>query len=142
MTALALIIAGGALLGLAFFAWQLRQYVPTIGAALLTRPGLAAAALVLSLGAGIVFSTMLASIIAYLQSEKRSDDLAYLAFGLLAVLALTMWSLHRLLGSKLAIDVELWKLRATFAQGEDDAAAVPVRVTNPPEEPVPVEPKP
>lgn len=139
MTALALIIAGGALLGLGFFAWQLRPYVPAIGASLLTRPGLAAAALMLSLGAGIVFSTMLASIIAYLQNEKRSDDLAYLAFGLLAVLALTMWSLHRLLGSKLAIDVELWKMRATFKQGDEPT---PVQVVNPPEQPIPVEPKP
>lgn len=136
MTALVLIIVGGALLGLAFFAWQVRPYLPTIGAALLTRPGLAAGALLLSLGAGIVFSTMLASIIAYLQSEKRSDDLAYLAFGLLGVLALTMWSVHRLLGSKLAIDVELWKLRAKFAQGDEPT---PVTVVNPPEQPVPVE---
>lgn len=136
MTALALIIAGAALLGLAVFVWYIRDYLPAMGAALLTRPGLAAGALLLSLGAGAVFSTMLASIIAYLQNEKRSDDLAYLAFGLLAVLALTMWSLHRLLGSKLAIDVELWKLRAKFAQGEDP---VPVTVVNPPTDPVQTE---
>ncbi len=137
MTLLAIIVAAGALLGLAFFAWQVRPYLPTLGAALLTRPGLAAAALLLSLGAGIVFSTMLASIIAYLQNANRSDDLAYLAFGLLAVLALTMWSLHRLLGSKLAIDVELWKMKAKFAQGED--TPVPVTVVNPASDPVPIE---
>ncbi len=136
MTILAFIVMGGALIGLAAFAWQIRSYYPALGAALLTRPGLAAAALLLSLGAGVVFSTMLASIIAYLQGEKRSDDLAYLAFGLLAVLALTTWSLHRLLGSKLAIDVELWKMKAKFAQGDDP---VPVTVVNPPSDPVQTE---
>jgi hypothetical protein len=136
MTALAFFIAGAALLALGVFVWYIRDHLPALGAALLTRPGLAAGALLLSLGAGAVFSVMLASIIAYLQSEKRSDDLAYLAFGLLAVLALTMWSLHRLLGSKLAIDLELWKLRAKFAQGDEPT---PVTVVNPPSDPVPVE---
>lgn len=136
MSWLVIVLVVGSVLGLSLFTWLLRPYLPTLGAALLTRPGLAAGALLLSLGAGIVFSTMLASIIAYLQSEKRSDDLAYLSFGLLAVLALTMWSLHRLLGSKLAIDVELWKMKAKFAQGEDP---VPVQVVNPPSDPVQTE---
>ena len=87
--------------------------------AALTRPGLALGALLLSAGAGVVFSAMLGSIILYLQGEKRSDDLAYLALGLLLVLSLIMFSLHRLLGSRQAIEVEFWKLKAKLSNGED-----------------------
>lgn len=96
-----------------------REAVQTIWAASLTRPGLALGALGLSAGAGVVFSAMLASIILYLQTEKRSDDLAMLAGGLLLVLGLIMFSLHRLLGSKQAIELEFWKIKAKVSNGED-----------------------
>lgn len=96
-----------------------REAVQALWVAGLTRPGLALGALALSAGAGVVFSAMLASIILYLQTEKRSDDLAMLAGGLLLVLSLIMFSLHRLLGSKQAIELEFWKIKAKVENGED-----------------------
>lgn len=129
-------LIAAALLG--YVLWRAHRHWEAIGASLLTRAGLAAAALVLSFGAGIVFSAMLASIIRYLQTERESDHLAYLAFGLLGVLAITMWSLHRLLGSKQALDVEFWKFKASMTQGDDP---VPVEVVNKASDPVPVEAK-
>lgn len=96
-----------------------RMAIVALWTAALTRPGLALGALALSAGAGVVFSAMLGSIILYLQAEQRSDDLAMLAGGLLLVLSLIMFSLHRLLGSKQAIELEFWKIRAKVENGED-----------------------
>jgi hypothetical protein len=90
-----------------------------IAEACLKREGLAFLAFCASFGAGVVLTAMLAWNILYLQEEKRSDDIAYLAFGMLALLGITQLSLHRLLGSKQAIQLEFWKLKATMSQGDD-----------------------
>lgn len=109
---LLLAAAFGGIVATLFVLLRAKPNYGIIATHLLSRPGLAAAALVLTFGAGAVFSTLLASIIMYLQERGESDALANLAYGLLGVLALLLWSLHRLLGSKQAIDLELWKFRA------------------------------
>lgn len=87
--------------------------------ACLTKPGIAFLAFVAATGAGIAMTGLLAWQIFYLQDAKRSDDIAYLAFGMLALIAVTQLSLHRLLGAKQALEVEFWKLKAKINQGDE-----------------------
>lgn len=91
--------------------------------ACLRREGLAFLAFIGATAAVVVLSAFLAWNIRYLQIEKRSDDIAYLSFGLLVLFGIAQLSLHRLLGSRQALQVEFWKLKATMNQGEDPPGA-------------------
>lgn len=97
--------------------------------------GLAFLAFCAATGAGVVLTAYLIWNTHYLHEKSRSDDVAYLAFGALALLGITQLSLHRLLGSKQAIEIEFWKLKAKLSQGDEP---IPVRVENGSDEPVPV----
>ena len=88
--------------------------------ACLRREGLAFLAFCGASGAGIVLTALLAWNIRYLQEQNRADDIAYLSFGLLALFGITQLSLHRLLGSKQAIELEFFKFKASMNQGGDD----------------------
>jgi hypothetical protein len=101
------------------------QFLLALGRACLRREGLAFLAFCGASGAGVVIAVLLAWNINYLQVMKRSDDIAYIAFGLLTLFGITQLSLHRLLGSKQAIELEFWKLRASINQGDDNAAPNP-----------------
>ena len=99
------------------------QFFIALCRACLRREGLAFLAFCGASGAGVVLAALLAWNIRYLQQQHRSDDIAYLSFGLLILFGITQLSLHRLLGSKQAIELEFWKLKASINQGSDDAAA-------------------
>lgn len=94
------------------------QFILAVCRACLRKEGLAFLAFVAASGAGVALMAMLAWQIVYLQAHERSDDIAYLAFGMLLLIAVTQLSLHRLLGSKQAIELEFWKLKASITQGD------------------------
>lgn len=96
------------------------QFGLAICRACLKREGLAFLAFLGASGAGVVLTILLAWNIRYLQLDHRSDDIAYLSFGLLLLFGITQLSLHRLLGSKQAIELEFFKLKASINQGGDD----------------------
>lgn len=87
--------------------------------ACLKKEGLAFCAFVAAVGAGAVMTAMLAWQVWYLQENVATDAIANLAYGMLLLIAVTQLSLHRLLGSKQAIELEFWKLKANIKQGED-----------------------
>ncbi len=89
-----------------------------IAEACLKREGLAFLALVLSGGAGVVFTGLLGAAMWWLKDAEQWEAIANLAYGLLVTLGLVMFSLHRLLGSKQAIELEFWKIRAKLSQGD------------------------
>lgn len=89
--------------------------------ACLKKEGLAFCAFVAAVGAGAVMTTMLAWNIYYLHDRHQDEAIAYLAYGMLALIGITQLSLHRLLGSKQAIEIEFWKLKAKLNQGDDNA---------------------
>ncbi len=93
--------------------------VRCIAEACLKREGLAFFALVLSGGAGVTLTVMLAWAMSMLGAAEQWAAIENIAYGLLGSLFLMMWSLHRLLGSKQAIEVEFWKLKAKLSQGDD-----------------------
>ena len=97
------------------------QFFVAVCRACLRREGLAFLAFIGASGAGIVIAILLAWNIAFLQGQKQTDDIANLAYGLLVLFGITQISLHRLLGSKQAIELEFWKLKASINQGEGDA---------------------
>lgn len=86
-----------------------------IAEACLKREGLAFGAFLLSAGAGPVLCAMLFWAMRHLADNERHEAIENLAYGLLLTLSLLMWSLHRLLGSKQAIEVEFWKLKAKMS---------------------------
>jgi hypothetical protein len=90
-----------------------------IAEACLKRECLAFLALCLSGGAGVTMTAMLAWAMSMLQGAAQWEAIANIAYGLLLTLGLLMFSLHRLLGSKQAIEVEFWKLKAKLSQGDD-----------------------
>lgn len=96
------------------------QFFSALCRACLRREGLAFFAFVGAVGAGIVLIVYLFWNTQYLHLNHRDDDVAYLAYGTLLLLGITQLSLHRLLGSKQAIDLEFWKLKASISQGGDD----------------------
>lgn len=96
------------------------QFFVAVCRACLRREGLAFLAFVGASGAGVVLAILLAWNISYLQAEHRSDDIARIAYGLLVCFGITQLSLHRLLGSKQAIELEFWKLKANISQGEEE----------------------
>jgi hypothetical protein len=90
-----------------------------IAEACLKREGLAFLAFLLSAGAGPVLCLMLFWAMQRLAGAEQWDAIANLAYGLLLTVALLMWSIHRLLGSKQAIELEFWKLKAKLSQGDE-----------------------
>ena len=95
--------------------------VRCIAEACLRKEGIAFVALMVSLiGAGIL-SFMFYGNLLYLRHERATDEIFYLSCGMLAIIAVTFWSSHRLLGSKQAIEAEFWKLKVKMSQGDNDA---------------------
>ena len=90
--------------------------------ACLRKEGLAFCAFIAASGAGAVMTLLLAWNIHYLQGAARHEAIENIAYGLLATVAITQLSLHRLLGSKQAIEIEFWKLKAKLNQGAGDDA--------------------
>lgn len=90
-----------------------------VGRACLEKAGLAFLALCASVGGGIALTAMLAYAMLALEGAAQWEAIANLAYGLLILLGLVMLSLHRLLGSKLSLDLEFWKLKAGFKQGDE-----------------------
>lgn len=88
----------------------------TLGRACLRKEGLAFLAFVAAVGAGAVMTALLAWNIYYLQGRSQTEAIANLAYGMLVLIAVTQLSLHRLLGSKQAIELEFWKLKANITQ--------------------------
>lgn len=101
------------------------QFFVAVCRACLHKEGLAFLAFVGAVGAGAVMTAMLAWNIHYLQGKDQTEAIANLAYGMLILIAVTQLSMHRLLGSKQAIALEFWKLKATMNQGDDDAPNAP-----------------
>ncbi len=102
--------------------------VRCIAEACLRREGLAFCAFLAAVGFAIVLTVLLVWNITFLQDKDRTDDIAYLAFGILGLFGITQLSIHRLLGAKQAIELEFWKIKAKLSQG-DDLAPTPATVT-------------
>lgn len=89
--------------------------------ACLRKEGLAFCAFLGAVGAGMVLTVLLAWNIRYLHQREQDEAITNIAYGLLLTVAITQLSLHRLLGSKQAIELEFWKLKAKLNQGDSDA---------------------
>lgn len=89
-----------------------------VAEACLKREGLAFLAFCLSAGAGPILTAMLFWAMTKLEAAEQWEAIANLAYGLLFTLGLLMWSLHRLLGSKQAIELEFWKLKAKVSHDQ------------------------
>jgi uncharacterized membrane protein len=98
------------------------QFFIAVCRACLKKEGLAFFAFIGASGAGVAVAVMLGWNIWFLQREHRGDEIANLSYGLLVLFAVTQLSLHRLLGSKLAIEAEVLSAKLKLSQGEDDAA--------------------
>lgn len=94
-----------------------------VARACMHKEGLAFIALMVSLAGAIVLSFMLYGNLLYFRQKGATDQLFYLSCGMLAIIAITFWSSHRLLGSKQAIKAELWDMKLEMNQGGDDGAA-------------------
>lgn len=94
--------------------------VGLVARACLRREGLAFLAFCLSAGAGPILTAMLFWAMVALERAQQWEAIANLAYGLLLTLGLLMWSLHRLLGSKQAIELEFWKLKAKLSNGGEE----------------------
>lgn len=97
------------------------QFFIAMCRACLRREGLAFLAFCGASGAGVVIALLLAWDIYFLQGKGQTDVIANLSYGLLILFGITQLSLHRLLGSKQAIELEFWKLKASINQGDSDA---------------------
>lgn len=86
--------------------------------ACLRKEGLAFLAFIGASGAGVVITALLIWNIAFLQRHNQAEPIANLAYGLLILFGFMQLSLHRLLGSKQAIELEFWKLKANITQGD------------------------
>jgi hypothetical protein len=98
------------------------QFFIAVCRACIRKEGLAFLAFVGASIAGAGVALLLAANIWFLQSKGETDAIANLSYGLLVLFAVTQLSLHRLLGSKQAIELEFWKLKATINQSGDDSA--------------------
>lgn len=90
-----------------------------VAEACLKKEGLAFVALMVSLTGAGVLSFMLWGNLLYFRAAKATDALFYLSCGMLALIGIVFMSAHRLLGSKQAIEIEFWKLKAKLSQGDD-----------------------
>lgn len=89
--------------------------------ACLRKEGLAFIALMVSLGGAIIMSAFLFGNLLYFREQKATDELFYLSCAMLAIIAITFWSSHRLLGSSLAIEAEVLSMKLKLNQGGEDA---------------------
>lgn len=108
---------------LAVFCANFWRRTRLVAEACLRREGLAFGAFLLSAGAGPVLTIMLFRAMVWLREAQQWEAIANLAYGLLLTLGLLMWSVHRLLGSKQAIELEFWKLKAKLTQGDEGGVA-------------------
>lgn len=99
-----------------------------VAEACLRKEGLAFVALMVSLtGTGII-TFMLYGNLLYFRAQTATEQLFYLSCGMLFLIGIMFMSAHRLLGSKQAIELEFWKLKASISQGEDDEPVPPVAI--------------
>lgn len=89
-------------------------------AACLRRETLAFLAFVAAVAGGAVLTGLLFWSMIALREARQWEYIGNIAYGLLLVVGVVMISLHRLLGSKQAIELEFWKLKASITQGEDN----------------------
>lgn len=90
--------------------------ITAIGRACLKKEGIVFLAMcVLTAGCGVL-SGLLGWTIFILQGANKTDEIAFLAYGLLGTLAIGFLSLHKLLAGKQAIQAELWKLKFNVTQ--------------------------
>jgi hypothetical protein len=99
------------------------QFILAICRACLRKEGLTFLALVASVAGAGVLCGLLAWNIAFLQGQKATDSIAWLSYGLLATVALVIFTLMKLLAGKQAIEAELWQFKFKASQGENDAPA-------------------
>jgi hypothetical protein len=93
--------------------------------ACLKKEGLAFVALMVSLSGAGILSLMLWGNLVYFRSKGATEPLFYLSCGMLLLIGIVFMSSHRLLGSKQAIEAELWQLKFKLNQGEDPTSADP-----------------
>jgi hypothetical protein len=94
------------------------QFFIALCRACLRKEGLAFFALVASVAGAGIMCAMLAWAMAMLEGAKRWDAIAWIAYGLLATVALVIFTLMKLLAGKQAIEAELWKFKFKASQGD------------------------
>lgn len=90
--------------------------------ACLRKEGLTFCAFIAAVGAGMTLTVLLGWNISYLHGREQDEAVTNIAYGLLLTVGITQLSLHRLLGSRQAIELEFWKLKAKLNQGDSDGA--------------------
>jgi hypothetical protein len=98
------------------------QFFVALCRACLKKEGLTFLALVASVAGAGILCGLLAWNIAFLQEQNDSASIAWLSYGLLATVALVIFTLMKLLAGKQAIEAELWQFKFKASQGEDDVA--------------------
>ena len=99
------------------------QFFIALCRACLRKEGLTFLALLSSVAGAGILCVMLAWAMAGLQRAQRWDSIAWIAYGLLATVALVIFTLMKLLAGKQAIEAELWQFKFKASQGDDDAPA-------------------
>lgn len=89
----------------------------------LTKPGLALFAAAVSTIGAAVLTGLLGFALDALVLAKQWEPVSFLAYGLLFVIAMVIFSMHRLLAGKQALEAELWKIKFKMSNGEGDAEA-------------------
>ena len=87
-----------------------------IARACLTREGIAFAALAVSVAGAGVLCALLAWAIDILAGARQLEAITNIAYGLLAAVAIILWSIGKLMAGKLAIEAELWKFKLKATQ--------------------------
>jgi len=100
---------------LTFLGWAVRGGLR----ACLRKEGLACAALIASTGGAAVLTAMLFYSLRTLAAAGQWAAITNAAYGLLATVAMIIFSLGRLLAGKMSLEAELWKLKFKAANGED-----------------------
>ena len=95
------------------------QFLLAVCRACLRKEGLTFCALVASVAGAGVLCGLLAWNIYFLQSSKQTNAIALLSYGLLATVALVIFTLMKLLAGKQAIEAELWQFKFRASQGDD-----------------------
>lgn len=97
------------------------QFFIALCRACLRKEGLTFCALLFSVAGAGILCAMLAWNIWFLQQQKQTGSIALLSYGLLATVALVIFTLMKLLAGKQAIEAELWQFKFKASQGADDA---------------------
>lgn len=94
-----------------------------VARACLTDAGIKFVALMVSLGGAGIISFMLWGNLIHLRAENQHDSIFYLSGGMLLLIGVVLMSSHRLLGSKMALEGEFWKLKFKMHQGGPEEKA-------------------